>query len=186
MAKNEEMDLAAGLEEGVAGTEPTQEEKTTRRRKEQTPEDVEAIVAGVEKLKELGISEKTAIILTNLAPVWNGSDKEAIQAAKEVVINAFGGSENLKDFIDADFQKEFLPFLGIARVVPIANNIKSFYARRSSSKKPATVQVNIGGTLYNVEKAYYESIADKSKEEKRELLLAHPATVKAGDVPEIL
>ena len=180
-------DLAQGLENEVIETSVENGEKTTRRRKEQTPQDVEAIVAGVEKLKELGISEKATVILENLAPVWNGEDKDAIAAAKEKVMEHLGGSESLKDYIDDEFQKEFLPFLGIARVMPIANNIKSFYARRNSTKKPATVQVNMGGVIYNVDKAYYQSIADKTKEEKRELLLAHPATVKATDmINEIL
>lgn len=184
MAKNEEM--TNGLEEAMETVEAQATEKTTTRRKEQTPEDVETIVAGVNKLVELGISEKAAIILKNLAPVWNGSDKEAIAAAKEEVIKAFEGSENLKDFIDGDFQSEFQPFFGIAKVMPIANNIKSFYARRNSVKKPATAHVSIDGVLYSVDKAYYETLAGKSSTEKRELLLAHPATVKSEDIPEIL
>lgn len=178
MAKNEE--LAEGLEEGMGmEQEDTQEEKTARRRKEQTSEDVEIIIAGVNKLKELGLSEKSAIILSHLAPVWNGTDKEAIQAAKEEVIKAFGGSEALKDFIDGDFQSEFLPWNGINKVCPIANNIKSFYARRSTSKKSAVSRVNIAGVMYTVDKAFYETLEGKSKDEKRELILAHPSCVKA-------
>lgn len=184
MAK-EEMDLGAGLEEAVAGQEVNQEEKKGRRR-EQTQEDVDAINAGIEKLKELGLNEQTLTILATLAPVWNGNDKEAIQLAKDEVIKAFGGSEALKDFIDGDYQAVMLPFVGIAKIMPIANNIKSFYARRSSTKKPAAIQINIGGTLYSVDKTFYTSLEGKSKDEKRELVLGHPSTVKSDDVPEML
>lgn len=177
--------MAAGLEE--AAVNEATAEKTTRRRKEQTPEDVETIKAGVAKLVELGISDKAATILTNLAPVWNGSDKEALALAKEEVIKNFGGSDALKDYIDADAKSELQAFAGIAKVMPIFNNICSFYARRSSTtRKSATCQVNIGGVLYNVDKNYYESLANCSKEEKRELLLAHEGTVKANDIPEML
>lgn len=177
--------MTAGLEEAAVATE-TNEKTAPRRRKEQTPEDVETIKAGVAKLVELGISDKAATILTNLAPVWNGSDKEALALAKEEVIKSFGGSEALKDYIDADAKSELQAFAGIAKVMPIFNNICSFYARRTSTKKAATCQVNIGGQLYNVDKAYYESLADRTKEEKRELLLAHEGTVLAGDIPEML
>lgn len=176
--------MTAGLEE--ANEAEVKTSTTTRRRKEQTAEDVEVINAGVAKLVELGISENAATILTNLAPVWNGSDKEALALAKEEVIKNFGGSDALKDYIDGDAVSELMPFVGIAKVIPIWNNIRSFYARRQSTRKPATCQVSIGGVLYNVDKAYYESLADRSKEEKRELLLAHEGTTKAGDVPEML
>ena len=177
--------MTAGLEEAAVATE-TADKTTTRRRKEQTPEDVETIKAGVAKIVELGVSENAATILTNLAHVWNGSDKEALALAKEEVIKAFGGSDALKDYIDNDAKSELQAFAGIAKVMPIFNNICSFYARRTSTKKAATCQVNIGGQLYNVDKAYYESLADRSKEEKRELLLAHEGTVLAGDIPEML
>lgn len=174
--------LEQGLEQGAEA----QEQGAKARRREQTPEDVETIKAGLEQLKELGVDEKTMTILEHLGPVWNGSDKEAIAAAKEEVIKAFDGSEKLKDFIDGDFQTALKPFNGIAKLMPIANNIKSFYARRQTTKKAKTVQVNIGGVLYNVNKEYYESLGDKSKEEKRELLLAHNETVKANNIEEIL
>lgn len=175
-------EMTQGLEEAAVATE----EKTTRRRKEQTPEDVETINAGVAKLRELGVSEKTLVILENLAPVWNGSDKEAIAAAKAVVIENFGGSDALKDYIDGEFQTELQAFNGIAKLMPISNNIKSFYARRQSTKKAATIQVNIAGVLYSVDKAFYESLADASKEEKKAAILGHESLKKVGDIPEIL
>lgn len=181
MAHENEM-LEQGLEQGAEQAQ----EKEVKRRREQTPEDVEAIKAGLEILKANGVDDKTLTVLENLAPVWNSGDKDAIAAAKEAVIAAFEGSDKLKDFIDGDFQEALKGFNGIAKIMPIANNIKSFYARRQSTKKAATVQVNIGGVLYQVNKAYYESIADKSKEEKRELLLAHEDTQKANNIEEIL
>lgn len=177
-------EMTQGLEEAAVAV--AAEEKTTRRRKEQTAEDVETINAGVAKLRELGVNDRTLTILENLAPVWNGSDKEAIKVAKDTVIEAFGGSDALKDFIDGDFQTELQAYNGIAKLMPIANNIKSFYARRQSTKKAATIQVNISGTLYSVDKAFYESLADASKEEKKEAILNHESLKKVGDIPEIL
>lgn len=176
-------EMTAGLEENAVNTT---DKKTTRRRKEQTPEDVETIKAGVAKLVELGVSDNARVILENVAHVWNSEDKEAIALAKEEIIRHFGGSEALKDYVDNDAKNELMAFAGIAKIMPIWNNFCSFYARRQSVKKAASVQVNIGGVLYNVDKAYYNSLADKSKEEKRELLLAHEGTVKAGDIPEVL
>lgn len=176
-------EMTQGLEDAAVATV---EEKTTRRRKEQTPEDVETINAGVAKLRELGVSDKTLVILENLAPVWNGSDKEAIALAKATVIEHFGGSDALKDFVDGDFQAELQAFNGIAKLMPISNNIKSFYARRPTSKKVATIQVNIGGVLYSVDKAFYESLADMDKAEKKEAIMNHESFKKVGDIPEIL
>lgn len=172
--------------EMVAGLEPTTEMEGKKRVKRvQTAEEREVLVAGVQKLGQLGVSENLQKVLA-IVPYWNG-DKETLAAAKEAMIEAFGGSENLKDFIGGDFMEELKPYLGIAKVTPILNNIKSFYARRASSgHKTATMQVNIGGVFYKVDKTYFDSLADKSNEEKRELLLQHEKTTRIDNIPEIL
>ena len=173
--------MVAGLEET-----PVVEETKKRTKRVQTPEEKEILIAGVEKLKELGVSENLAKVLA-IVPEWNG-DKEELAAAKEAMIESFGGSENLKDFIDGDFMEELKAYFGISKVTPVLNNIKSFYARRASngSHRTATMQVSIGGTFYKVDKAYFESLADKSNEEKRELLLQHEKTTRIDNIPEIL
>lgn len=173
--------LEAGLEQAQVA-----EEKKARVKRVQTAEEREVLVAGVEKLKELGVSENLQKVLA-IVPEWNG-EKEALSAHKEALIESFGGSEGLKDFIDGDFMSEITPYLGITKITPVLNNIRSFYARRASSSttKTAYMQVTIGGVFYKVDKNYFATLAGKSNEEKRELLLGHEKTVKVDDVPEIL
>ena len=170
----------------VEGLENEAVETKKRVKKVQTAEERETLVAGCEKLKQLGVSENLAKLLA-IVPEWNG-DKEALAAHKEQLIEAFGGSEALKDFVDGSFLDELKPYAGIAKVTPVLNNIRSFYARRASngSHKTATMQVNIGGAFYKVDKAYFDSLADKSNEEKRELLLQHEKTTRIDNIPEIL
>lgn len=160
--------------------------KTARKRKEQTPEDRAVLVAGVEQLKEIGVSENLAKVL-ELVPDWNG-DKDTLSAVKEAVIEKFGTSNELKDYIDEDFQKEIVAFQGIAKAMPVLNNIKSFYARREStgSKKVKTVQVSISGVTYNVNAAYRDEISSLPAEDRKELLLAHADTKKADLIEEII
>ena len=101
----------------------------------------------------------------------------AVSSNKEEVMEFFGGSDKLKDYVDGEYQEELVALTGFARFATILNNVKSFYARRST-KRPskASVQVTISGNLYSVNKAYLESIADMDKEAKREALLAHAET----------
>lgn len=180
MAKEKD-ELVEGLE--VAATEDQKEVKV---KKEQTAEEVAQIEAGAAKIKEFGVSEKFAKVMDALVTVWNGNDKDVLSAKKEEVIKSFGGSDSLKDYIDGDFQTELSAIQGTAKVSSILNNIKSFYARRAGSTKVKTLQVNIAGTLYSVDAAYFAEIAAFTREEKRELLLAHANTTVVTAVPEIL
>lgn len=172
-----------GLEEA---TDMTSESADKKAKKVQTAEDRTTLEAGVNQLKEIGVSENLKKVL-ELVPEWNG-EKETLSALKESVIEAFGGSDKLKDYIDGPFQEEILAFQGIAKTMPVLNNIKSFYARRESTgvRKVKTVQVSIGGVTYNVDATYRDEIAALPVEEKRELLLAHPATKKADVIEEII
>jgi len=172
--------IASDLEEGAVA-----ETKEVKAKKEQTPEDVAQIEAGVAKIKEFGVSEKFAQVM-ELATAWNGTDKDVLAAAKESLIKTFGGSDSLKDYVDGEFQKELSDIQGTAKVASILNNIKSFYARRAGAVKVKTLQVNILGTLYSVSAEYFVEIGAFSKEEKRELLLAHPNTTLVTTVAEIL
>ena len=144
------------------------------------------IKAGIAKIKQFGVGTKFALVMDNLAVAWNSGDKDVLTANKEALMKEFGGSENLKDYIDGDFQAELTEIQGTAKVCSILNNVKSFYARRATTTKAKTVQVNIGGTLYNVDAAYYAEIANETRETKRELLLAHAGTQVATSVPEVL
>ena len=110
-----------------------------------------------------------------MAPMWHDTAGNA--AVKDSVIEFFGDSVKLKDYVDGEFQSELVALGGFSKLATTANNIKSFYARRST-KRPskASVQVTIAGSLYSVNKSYLESIADMSKEDKREALLAHAET----------
>ena len=178
--------LEEGLEEGTANTETT-ETKEAKARKEQSPEEREVLVAGVNQLLEIGVSDRLSKVLT-LAVDWN-TPKEVVSAAKEALIKEFGTSDALKDYVDAEFQKELMPFQGIAKLMPVLNNIKSFYARRentAASKKIKFVQASIGGVIYNVNAAYMVEITNLTGPEKKELLLAHPDTNSVDVIEEIL
>ena len=179
MAK-EKLDQDLGLEEAMEAPE----QKPTKKEKVQTPEELEIVNAGVELVKKFGVSDEFSQVM-ELVPFWNG-EKDVLSTKKEEVITKFGGSDKLKDYVDGPFQEELKGILGTAKVGSILNNIKSFYARRASSTKTKFTQVNIGGTLYNVDAEYYNSITALPREEKRELLLAHSATKQMENIPEIL
>ncbi len=189
MNKNEKNaeELVEGLEAAATTSVETAEEKESRTRKEQTPEEREVLVAGAEKLKALGVNAEMQNLLI-LAVDWN-ADKATQTAAKEAVITAFAGSENLKNFVGDDFQKEILPWLGIAKLIPVLNNIKSFYARRdgaTSTKKTKFVQVSISAVMYNVDANYMQEISGLPPAERKALILAHPATNQMEVIEEIL
>lgn len=169
-----------GLEEVVAETTTEKKEK-----KVQTAKEKETIEAGVAKLNEIGVSEKLALVLA-LVPVWKGDETEK-SAAKEEVIEAFGSSDALKDYIDGDFENDVQAFMGIAKAMPILNNIKSFYARRKSSAgSRKTIQVGIGGIAYIVNQQYLSSLSELPADERKELILSHKDTKKAPAIEEIL
>lgn len=187
---NKEKVSTEGLEEGVdAQAVENAAEKTGKKVKEFTPEDAQMIAAGVDKLNKFGVSEKMGMVLSTIVPHWpKGSDNEELKAAKAAMQEAFGGADKFKDYIDGDFQGELEAILGIQKVTSVLNNIKSFYARRpGSTKKAPTQKIRINQVLYTVDKAYFDSIADKSLDEKKELLLNHPSTKQVvEDVLEIL
>lgn len=165
--------LANGLEQEVA-------EKKVKA--VQTPEQLAEINAGLELLEQLNFDSKALELLKALAPVWKSGDVEALAAAKAQIIEAFGGSKEFKDYVGEEFKTALAPFAGIVRMIPIANNIVSFYGRRPSAEgrgRVKMISVTIDGKIYNVDANYFATLADKSREEKRELVLAHPATKEA-------
>ncbi len=180
MSEEKKDNLEEGLEINQVETVTTK----TKKVKIQTPEELAVIVAGIELIKKFGVSEKFALVV-DITPFWNG-DKEELSAKKEELIKAFEGSDKLKDYVDGEFQEELNGILGTAKIGSILNNFKSFYARRPSSKKAKLTQVNIAGTIHNVNTDYFVSIGDLPKEEKRELLLKHPDTKVVENIPEIL
>lgn len=167
-----------GLEDAAAEA-PATTEKKARKEKVITPEEIEALGAAVEKVKEFGVSEEFAKVLP-LVAVWH--DKDASAPVKEAVINAFGGSEKFKDYVDTDFQKELAVICGLNKVASVLNNIKSFYARREASKKVKMIQVSIGGEYYEVNADFLASLANVSVDEKREALLQHEDTKKSTPI----
>lgn len=184
MSKNsKQSEMTEGLEE--VSVEETATEKGKRAKKVQSTEDKETLEAGIAQMKEFGISENLAKLLI-LVPEWNG-EKETLSVVKEEVIEAFGGSDKLKDYIGGAFQDEVKAFNGIAKAMPVLNNIKAFYERRkNSTKKAKTVQVSISGTTYNVNATYRDEIGAMPAEERKELLLNHPDTKKADVIEEII
>jgi hypothetical protein len=167
-----------GLETaGTTATEGT--EKAARVAKELTAEDIAGLAAGVDKMKELGVSDNFAKVL-GLVTVWH--DKVASAPVKEAITEAFGGADKFKDYIDGEFQTELSVFLGLQKSLSVLNNIKSFYARRAGAVKVKFVSVSIGGEFYDVNAEYMASIKDKDAVEKRELLLAHADTKKNASV----
>jgi hypothetical protein len=177
-----------GLEEvAMDATSETAEQKEAKVKKVQTPEEKEVLVAGVDQMRSIGVSTKLSKVL-DLVAVWNDGDKEALAATKEAVIKEFGTSEDLKNYIDGDFQSDVQAWSGIAKAMPVLNNIKAFYARRESTgvKKVKTVQVSIAGTIYNVSVDYNTEIAALPAAERKQLLLAHPATKKVELAEEII
>ena len=179
MAKNQ---IVEGLEDNQVS--PAVEE-TAKEKKVQTSEDRELLVAGVAQMKAIGVSEELAKVLELVAD-WNG-EEEAKKATKEAVINSFGGSEKLKDYIDQKYAEDVKGFAGLVKALPVLNNIKSFYARRENTtkSKKATVQFQIEGKLYVVNAAFVDSIKDLPSEEKKQAILSHPET-KASEVVEVL
>lgn len=171
-----EKDLTAGLEAAEA-TEKVKKEKAPL-----TAEEIQVLKDASEKIVAFGVSDNFAKVMA-LIPVWG--DKEAAAPVKQAVIDSFGGSETFKDYIDGEFSADLEVINGMQKAVSVLNNIRSFYARRVSTRKAKLTQVNIGGKFYDVNADYLTTLAGKSKDEKRELLLAHADTKETQDV-EIL
>ena len=168
-------------------------EKTTevaeKAKKVVSAEEVAGMVAAIEVLKEAGlVSEKFQQVL-KLVPNWH--DTEANKEVKKEVIESFGGSEEFKNYIDGDFQKELAAIVGFVKLGSCLNNIKSFYARRVSKGvrkgKVKTSIVNINGTSYNVSVELLAELKEDgtlSQSEKYERILgdAHTTKVEVVDV----
>ena len=155
--------------------EGVEETKAPKAKKEVTQEEIDSVKNAIAVLSGAGVLSEKMAKVAELAPMWHDTDANA--ATKEEVMEFFGGSDKLKDYVDGEYQEELVSLTGFARLATILNNVKSFYARRST-KRPskASVQVTISGNLYSVNKAYLESIADMDRKAKREALLAHAET----------
>lgn len=181
MSKENVTNDELGLEE--AAVVVATEEKVAKVKKEQTPEEKAVLEAGVAKMREIGVSEKLSLVL-DLVAAWGG-EKEALVAKKAEVIASFGSSEELKNFIDGDFQTEVMAWQGIAKSLPTLNNIKAFYGRReqtASTKKAKLVQVSIDGSVYNVDSAYMEEVSGLEKEARKAAILSHANTKKVDAI----
>lgn len=182
MAKN------APVVDGLLDSETTleQQENEKKARKEQTPDERDVLEAGTSQMGTMGITDNLKKVL-ELVPYWNG-EKDSLQAKKDEVIKSFGDSNKLKDYIDGAFQEEIKAFNGIAKTMPVLNNIKAFYARRDNAGKGKVkfVQVSISGITYLVNATYRDEIASLPGNERKELLLAHADTKKADIIEEII
>ena len=169
--------MTKDLTEGLEAVETT--EKVKKEKAPLTVEEIQVLKDASEKIIAFGVSDNFAKVM-ELIPVWN--DKEAAAPVKQSVIDSFGGSEAFKDYIDGDFSQDLEVINGMQKGVSVLNNIRSFYARRASTRKAKLTQVNIGGKFYDVNADYLTTLAGKSKEEKRELLLAHADTKETQNV----
>lgn len=150
----------------------------SRARRVFTAEDVAQINAGIGILEANGADEVLVRMLRTLAPVWHTDDAEALALAKKQNIEDFGGIQEFKDFIEGDFRKALEPYAGLVKLMPICNNIASFYARRKSAGKVTYKTVSIDGTHYKVNAEYHASLEGQDRETVREALLSHQDTKK--------
>lgn len=176
--------LADGLEE-MAPVEAvaTKEPKEKKEKRELTAEEIKGIEIAAEKLKEMGATPEFSRVL-DLAKVWN--NKEAAAPVKEAVIEAFGGSEKFKNYVDGAFQEESAVVSGYAKIASTLNNIKAFYGRRATAAKTKMQQIDIDNKIYQINSEFYASLpTTMSRDEKKEALLNHPDTV-LNTITEIL
>lgn len=148
----------------------------------QSEEDRAILVAGVEQIKQIGVSENFAKIL-EIVPDWFTSDKDLLAELRKNLVESFEGSENLKDYLETEeFKLEFDGFFGISKTMPVFNNIRSYYARRAGvAKRTSKVklsQVSIDGTVYNVDSEFMKGLVDMPRDERKKAILEHPATAK--------
>lgn len=170
------------IEEGLETTEVVETETTEKKRwvRTQTEEDRNILVAGIAKMKEIGVSEKFGRFLDVVAD-WFGDDKDLVAEQRKALVESFEGSENLKDYLETEeFKAEFAGFYGIGKVMPVFNNIRSYYSRREgvSRKKVKYSQVSIDGVVYNVNSEYMKTLVDMPREERKAMVLNHPDTHK--------
>lgn len=183
----QEKNLADGLEAVEVNDTVAAEgaEKSAKAVKMLTEEEVAALNAAADKIRAFGVSPKFAKVM-ELIPVWHLKTSDALAAKKKEVIEFFGGTETFKDYIDGEFQAELEVINGMTKAVSTMNNINSFYARRKEvNKKSKMTQINIGGTIYEVNADYLVSVSTLPASERRELVLAHADTKQATGI-EIL
>ena len=185
---SKEKNLADGLEAVEVNDTVAAEgaEKSAKAVKMLTEEEVAALNAAADKIRAFGVSPKFAKVM-ELIPVWHLKNSDALAAKKKEVIEFLGGTETFKDYIDGEFQAELEVVNGMTKAVSTMNNINSFYARRKEAgpKKSKMTQINIGGTIYEVNADYLVSVSTLPATERRELVLAHADTKQATGI-EIL
>lgn len=159
-----------GLQEETVQMDETKAAKAEAKRAQQ--------IAGIGVLRGLGVSEEMTKCLA-LAEGWVSGD-DAKKAAKEAAIEAFGGTEALKEYATTSMSEEIEKFKSLDKALSVLNNVRHFYAKRKSSgtKKVATTRIKIADDFYSVSTAYLAEIADEDSATKRELVLAHTDTVK--------
>lgn len=157
------------------GLETAQEEKKKVVRKEYSAEEIANIRAAAETLKSIGISADLEKVV-DAAKDW--MDKNAQADAKKRVLEAFGSPENLRAYLEGNFGTEFAALAGLRGLLTSINALAGYYKRRevTPKKRVKYVQISINGKLYSVNKDYMASIADKSRDERKELLLNHEDT----------
>lgn len=160
------------MEKGLEQDQVKKEEK--RVRKEYTAEELQQIAAAAGTLKELGVSENLKAVI-DAAGEWG--NKEAQADAKKALVDAFGGTEKLKAYLENEYPAEIAAFAGLRSLMTQMNSVAGYYKRREPAKrKIKVVKVNIDNVTYDVNKEFMESIANEPKEIKRKLVLEHPDT----------
>ena len=159
--------MSKDLENLVEETAENKEEKKRWERKPMTAEEIEQVKAGIETLKELGVSENYAKLLA-AAPNWYAEDKTVKDENRKALVDSFDDAR----------------FAGITKLMAIVGNIVSYNSRRTYIPKDKMVEVSINGEVYTVNKKYMESIRELPKDERRKLLLEHADTKKANTIEE--
>lgn len=155
------------------------EAKTPWKRKPLTQEEIAVLKQGAEIVGKKVSKEAKRIV--ECIPAWLGEDKELTSEERKKLVESFGGSEKIREYFESEaFANDFADFIAISKVMPVVNVIKNYYAHRTSTARVSRklVNVTIDGQLYRINEAYLQSIANKSKEERKALIMAHPSLVK--------
>ena len=144
-----------------------------------TQEELVEINSGVKQLKEIGISDNYGKMLSAV-PDWYSDDDEVKKINRKNLTDSFGGSDKLKDYLESEeFKSEHMKWNGIARLLPIINNMASYHQRRPSrAGQNVRIQMSIENQLYMVNKNFLESIKDLPREAKIKAILEHDQTTK--------
>jgi hypothetical protein len=156
---------------------------TVKKKYVRTPLDTETVVLGVKTISEkLSPSDLVGKIL-NIVEAWNQKDDQDISEIRKTFVESVNGSEVLKDLLATEeVQNELAALNAVAKVMPIVNNITSYYARRANAgervRKSKFTQIRINDTSYHVNSEYYNSLSELSPVERQKLLLEHTDTTK--------